>query len=203
MHLDGVYIAKSLVISYGTGIQWKCVSYPHIIHPLCTGAPGVHSGWALWLQCNQNTAFRKLLVSSEELSWFLVWFFFWFRGGWRKSLQVLHIGGNPELDLEQEQDSGTKLIMLELWINQIAATNTGCKVQTCFLLQVWMFFQQELGRNLEVIRVIHKVTLSLGLLFTPYPFFQWSLQSKEILLNLSMKCSPYNAQGSRVIIVVV
>jgi hypothetical protein len=40
------------------------------------GALGVHSGWALWLQCNQNTAFRKLLVSSEELSWFLVWFFF-------------------------------------------------------------------------------------------------------------------------------
>jgi hypothetical protein len=34
------------------------------------------SGGSLWLQCNQNTTFRKLLVSSEELSWFLVWFFF-------------------------------------------------------------------------------------------------------------------------------
>jgi hypothetical protein len=59
------------------------------------------------------------------------------------------------------------------------------------------------ARDLEGIRVFRKVTLSLGLLFTPYPFFQWSLQSKEILLNLSMKCLPFNAQGSRVIIVVV
>jgi hypothetical protein len=41
------------------------------------GGLGVHSGWAglVWLQCNQNIAFRKLLVSSQELSWFLVWFF--------------------------------------------------------------------------------------------------------------------------------
>jgi hypothetical protein len=33
------------------------------------------------------------------------------------------------------------------------------------------------------IKVIRKVTLS----FTPYPLFQWYPQSKEILLNLSMK----------------
>jgi len=42
--------------------------------------------------------------------------------------------------------------------------------------------------------------------FTPYPLFSVVLlQSKEILLNLSMKCrnSAFNAQGSRVIIVVV
>jgi uncharacterized membrane protein len=39
------------------------------------------------------------------------------------------------------------------------------------------------ARNLEAIRVIHKVTLSLGLLFTLYPFFQWSLQSKEIFVK--------------------
>jgi len=41
--------------------------------------------------------------------------------------------------------------------------------------------------------------------FTPYPLFQWYPQSKEILLNLGMKCwnSIFNAQGSRVIIVVV
>jgi hypothetical protein len=47
----------------------------------------------------------------------------------------------------------------------------------------------------------HKVTLS----FTPYPLFQWYPQSKEILLNLSMKCwtQHLNAQGSSVIIVVV
>jgi hypothetical protein len=41
--------------------------------------------------------------------------------------------------------------------------------------------------------------------FTPYPLFQWYPQSREILLNLGMKCwnSAFNAQGSRVIIVVV
>ncbi len=44
-----------------------------------------------------------------------------------------------------------------------------------------------------------------GPAFTHYPLFQWYPQSKEILLNLSMKCwnSAFNAQGSRVIIVVV
>ncbi len=49
--------------------------------------------------------------------------------------------------------------------------------------------------------VICKVTLS----FTPYPLFEWYLRSKEILLNLNMKCwnSAFHAQGSRVIIVVV
>ncbi len=41
--------------------------------------------------------------------------------------------------------------------------------------------------------------------FTPYPLFEWYPQSKEILLDLSMKCwnATFNAQGSRVIIVVV
>ncbi len=50
------------------------------------------------------------------------------------------------------------------------------------------------------ITVIHKVTLS----FT-YPLFQWYPQNKEILLNLSMKSSnsTFNAQGSRVTIIVV
>jgi hypothetical protein len=37
------------------------------------------------------------------------------------------------------------------------------------------------------------------------PLFQWYLQSKEILLNLIMKCwnSAFHAQGLRLIIVVV
>jgi hypothetical protein len=54
-------------------------------------------------------------------------------------------------------------------------------------------------------RVIWKVTLSSPCLSPPYPLFQWYPQSNEILLNLSMKCwnSTFNAQGSRVIIVVV
>ncbi len=57
-------------------------------------------------------------------------------------------------------------------------------------------------------KVIQKVTLSFTPIpsaFTPYPLFEWYPQSKEILLNLSMKCwnSAFNAQGSRVIIVVV
>jgi hypothetical protein len=47
-------------------------------------------------------------------------------------------------------------------------------------------------------RLIHKVTLSslcLWASFHPYPLSQWYLQSKEILLNLGMKCwdSPFNA----------
>ncbi len=58
------------------------------------------------------------------------------------------------------------------------------------------------------IKVICKFTLS----FAPYPLcfhplfpFQWYPQSKNILLNLSMKCwnSAFDAQGSRIIIIVV
>jgi hypothetical protein len=49
------------------------------------------------------------------------------------------------------------------------------------------------------------VSPSISSAFTPYRLFQCYLQSKEILLNLGMKCwnSAFNAQGSRVIIVVV
>jgi nicotinamide riboside transporter PnuC len=59
--------------------------------------------------------------------------------------------------------------------------------------------------SIEILEVSIKVSRKFTLPFTPYPLFQWSLQSKEILLNLSMKCwkSACNAQGSRVIIVVV
>ncbi len=44
-----------------------------------------------------------------------------------------------------------------------------------------------------------------GPAFTPYPLSRWYLQSKEILLNLSMNCwnSAFFAQSSSVIIVVV
>jgi hypothetical protein len=58
-------------------------------------------------------------------------------------------------------------------------------------------------------RVIRKVTLCftpyLLCFCPPYPLFQWYPQSKEILWNLGMKCwnSAFNAQGSRVVIVVV
>ncbi len=58
------------------------------------------------------------------------------------------------------------------------------------------------------IKVIHKVTLCFtpfSFAFAHYPLFQWYPQRKQILLNLGMKCwnSAFNAQGSRVIIVVV
>ncbi len=69
---------------------------------------------------------------------------------------------------------------------------------------------------MEHIKVIPEVTLSLHHVFgspltpipTPFPLFQWYTQSKDILINLinlSMKCwfSVFNAQGSRLIIVVV
>jgi hypothetical protein len=67
---------------------------------------------------------------------------------------------------------------------------------------------KDLQDFIRVMRVIPKVTLSspcFWACFHPYPLFQWYLQSKEILLNLSMKCwnSAFNAQGSRVIISVV
>ncbi len=59
-------------------------------------------------------------------------------------------------------------------------------------------------------RVIRKAsnpvfTLSLGLLSPPYPLFQWYPQSKDILLNLCMKCwnLAFDAQGLRLIIVIV
>jgi hypothetical protein len=49
----------------------------------------------------------------------------------------------------------------------------------------------------------------VNLSFTPlFPLFQWYLQSKEIWLNLNMKCwnlcwnTAFSAQGSRVIILV-
>jgi hypothetical protein len=63
------------------------------------------------------------------------------------------------------------------------------------------FGPRNMFQNDESSKVIQKVTLS----FTPYPTFRWYLQKKEILINLSMKCgnSAFNAQGSRVIIVVV
>ncbi len=59
-----------------------------------------------------------------------------------------------------------------------------------------------------LIRVIRKVTLCLTRIpsaFAHYPLFQRYLQSKEILLNLGMKCrnSAFNAQGSRIVIVLV
>jgi hypothetical protein len=53
--------------------------------------------------------------------------------------------------------------------------------------------------------MFNKVMWKVALSFTLYPVFMWYLQSKEILLNLSLKCwkSAFNAQGPRVIIIVV
>jgi hypothetical protein len=51
--------------------------------------------------------------------------------------------------------------------------------------------------------VIRKVTLS----FTPYPLFQWYLQSKEIFIKSQYEMlklrTRFNGQGSRVIIVAI
>jgi hypothetical protein len=81
-----------------------------------------------------------------------------------------------------------------------------------FVLNIALFHRDKMSKQLCLIwpvtvigphadRVICKVTLC----FTLYPLFQWSLQSKEILLNLGMKCwnLAFNAQGLRVSIVVV
>ncbi len=60
-------------------------------------------------------------------------------------------------------------------------------------------------RHIVHIRVIPKVSPPISNAFAPYPLFQWYPQSKEILLNLGMKCwtSAFNAQRFRVITVVV
>jgi len=55
-----------------------------------------------------------------------------------------------------------------------------------------------------LIKVIREVTLSLGLLSPHFTGINKVMKGNEILLNLSIKCwnSAFNAQGSRVIIVV-
>ncbi len=54
---------------------------------------------------------------------------------------------------------------------------------------------------ISLLWVFLKVTLSLGLLLSPpIPLFEWGPQSKEILLNLGVKCwnsAAFNTQGSR------
>jgi len=75
--------------------------------------------------------------------------------------------------------------------------------------ELWVLWIDGIVRNewkialaIRAIRVIRKVTLSSPCLWaslTTYPLFQWYLQSKEILINLSMKWwySAFNAQCSR------
>jgi hypothetical protein len=65
--------------------------------------------------------------------------------------------------------------------------------------KMWVRERERRGRWGQNNRVIHKVTFVFGPPFTPYLLFQWYPQSKEILLNLSMKCwnSAFNAGDSR------
>jgi hypothetical protein len=66
---------------------------------------------------------------------------------------------------------------------------------------IWLLWGNLLGQALWSLKISRKSPSSL----TPYPLFQGYLQNKEILLDLSMKCwnSAFNAQGLRIIIVVV
>jgi hypothetical protein len=68
---------------------------------------------------------------------------------------------------------------------------------------LWLRFRKWL--ILELSGKSPSVSPSISSAFTPYRLFQCYLQSKEILLNLGMKCwnSAFNAQGLRLIIVVV
>ncbi len=65
------------------------------------------------------------------------------------------------------------------------------------------------SKNIAISGVFLKVILSPPCLWAsfhpPYPHFEWGPQSNEVLFNLGMKCwnSAFNAQGWRVIIVVV
>ncbi len=65
---------------------------------------------------------------------------------------------------------------------------------------------QQIGYYLLKLYVMSPaVSPPISFAFVPYPFFQWYPQSKEIWLNLGTKWwnSAFNAQGSRVIIVVI
>jgi hypothetical protein len=59
-------------------------------------------------------------------------------------------------------------------------------------------------RSFKMMKAL-KLSIKSPSLSPPYPTFRWYLQKKEILLNLKMKCwnSAFDAQGSRLIIVVV
>jgi hypothetical protein len=61
------------------------------------------------------------------------------------------------------------------------------------------------GTTIELSIKSLSVSLPISSAFAPYTLFQWYPQSKDILLNLDMKCwnSAFNAQGLRLIIVVV
>ncbi len=84
-------------------------------------------------------------------------------------------------------------------------------VRTALILGGYQIFGYLL---ISLHNVLHLIELSvkspsvsprISSAFAPYPLFQSYLQSKEILLNLSVKCwnSAFNAHRSRVIIVVV
>jgi hypothetical protein len=70
----------------------------------------------------------------------------------------------------------------------------------CNISQVDNFFHA-----LELSIKSPSVARPISSAFAPYPLFEWYPQSKEILLNLGMKCwnSAFDTQGSRVIIGVV
>jgi hypothetical protein len=63
----------------------------------------------------------------------------------------------------------------------------------------------KIASAIRVIRKVFSLHPVFGPPWPPIPLFQWYPQSKDILINLSMKCwySAFNAQGSRLIIVVV
>jgi len=112
---------------------------------------------------------------------------------------------NPNSSFQMKKE----LLKVELWACY-NTTNEENKTIPCFRVSLCPPFAKD-------IRVIRKVTLSSPSLWAsfdpPIPLFQWYPQSKDILLNLGMKCcnslsvkcwnSAVNARGSRLIIVAV
>jgi hypothetical protein len=89
------------------------------------------------------------------------------------------------------ESSSLILKMILHWMNFMDISKE--RISECSEDQI----QAQSNHNFMV--MANKVIRKVILFFTPYPLFQWYPQSKEILLNLSMKCwnSAFNAQGSK------
>jgi hypothetical protein len=109
------------------------------------GALGVHSGLGPLAAMQSKYRIQKTVgFSSEELSWFLlVWFFFGSEEVEGDPCKFCTLGEIQNWDLEPEQDSRTKLIMLELWANhRLQQPTLGAKCKPVFCCRSECFFNK-------------------------------------------------------------
>ncbi len=94
------------------------------------------------------------------------------------------------------------------FLDQILREEVGKYFTLVQLFIIGVCLKNDFAISFYILELFVKSPLSSPCLwvgFHPHPLFQRSSQSKETLLNLSMKCrnSVFHAQGSRVTIVVV